>query len=137
MTTISGIQQQQQQSTSIKKPHSHSTKPQGYFDENGQYVCTNRKDMKAWLECAKKHGSCNGVTYYPAEKHLIFPDKKAEFGYSARIWDNANMIRSMFNIKPEVLKECNDPIYDINNPFRTKNTQPPKIIYFYEDGILP
>ena len=128
---------QQQQNNTAKTGHNHPTKPQGYFDKDGKYVCTNKEGMKAWLKCAKEHGSCCGLTYHPEEKHLILPDKKAEFGYSTKIWENANMIRSMFNIKLEVLKECNDPIYDINNPFRTKNTQPEKIIYFYEDGIQP
>ena len=129
--------------TSGKKPsakvHNHPTKPEGYYDNNGKYVCTNKNGMKAWLQCAKKNGSCSGLTYHQGEKHLIFPDKKAEYGYSVRKWDNANMIRSMFNLKDGAIHECNPYISEknVNEPLRTNNSENEKIIYFYEDGILP
>ena len=125
--------------TTPSKGHNHPTKPEGYYDKNGKYVCTNKSGMKAWLECAKKNGSCSGLTYHKGEKNLIFPDKKAEYGYSAKKWDNANMVKSMFNLKDGILHSCNSYINEnnINVPFRTKDSQPEKIIYFYEEGIMP
>ena len=144
MTEIYGTSKQSQYTignghTTNSNVHKHPTRPEGYYDNNGKYVCTNKSGMKAWLQCAKKNGSCSGLTYHPAEKNLIFPDKKAEYGYSAKKWDNANKIRSMFNLKDGVLHECNDYIneHNISTPFRTKDSDKEKIIYFYEEGILP
>ena len=126
-----------QSKAATPQKHNHPTKPEGYYDNNGKFVCTNKSGMSAWLECAKKNGKCSGLTYYPEEKHLIFPDRKAEYGYSVRKCDNANMVRSMFNLKDGILHECNPYIGEnnVNNPFRTKDSDTEKIIYFYEDGI--
>jgi hypothetical protein len=52
------------------KTHNHTTR--GEFNFTGDtYVCTNKKDVKKWLECAKRNGECEGLTFIP-EKTTTF-----------------------------------------------------------------
>ena len=96
-----------------------------------KFVCTNKKELKKWLKCAKENGSCGRLTYHPARKYLIsYFDKPAYYSYETRITDTAETVREMFNLKKGALMK-HDNVYDIHESYNGR------IIVFNEDDIMP
>ena len=119
------------------KPCNHPTKPEYRYVPNpndgchDKFVCTNKKELKKWLKCAKENGSCGRLTYHPARKYLIsYFDTPAYYSYETRSTDTAETVREMFNLTKGALMK-HDNIYSIHEPYRGR------VIDFDEDDIMP
>lgn len=135
MTTISSYYSETEIYTetkqkSTKPSHKHVTKAEGRY-QGDNFVCTNKKDVKKWLECAKKNGSCDGITYTPESSYLLVFTHPATFSYKTKPGDTPQSVREMFNLKPGALKRYDDYIFNIHEPYQGK------VVTFAEEDILP
>ena len=118
-----------------KTVHNHAIVATGTHDNEDKFICSNKKDIKKWLKCAKDRGECEGLRYRPAYTTKNFWGKKiyhpATYEYDTNWGDNAQSVREIFNLKQGALKKHNGPIYDILEPFQGKT------IIFEENDIMP
>ena len=116
------------QKTNSTRIHYH--KVEGSY-QGDNFVCSNKKDVKKWLKCAKKNGSCNGITYTPESTYLLFLKHPATYTYKTRPSDTPQSVREMFNLKDGALRRYDDYIFDIHEPYQGR------VITFAEEDILP
>lgn len=120
---------------SNKIVHNHPIIASGTYDNNDHFICSNKKDIKKWLKCAKEKGTCEGLTYHPAYKTKNFFGKITEhpatYTYDTNWGDTAQSVREMFNLKHGALMKYNKPINSVTEPFQCKT------ITFDESDIIP
>ena len=110
--------------------HTHSHKAEGNY-KGDNFVCSNKKDVKKWLDCAKKNGSCDGITYTPESTYLLFFKRCATYTYKTRPGDTPQSVREMFNLKEGALRRYDNYIFDIHESYQGR------VITFAEEDILP
>ena len=114
--------------------HNHPIVAKGSWDNSDIFECTNKKDIKKWLKCAKEKGNCSDLVYHPAYTTKgWFKDTKhpATFTYKTNWGDTPQSVREMFNLKPGALRRFDDTIQSATEPYQGK------VITFAEEDILP
>ena len=125
----------------IRTVHNHPVEPEYYYKHDNsnpnhdEFVCTNKRNIKKWLQCAKKNGKCDNLSYNPKYTTGFWffkDDHPATFEYKPKVGDTIESIREMFNLKPEAIKKYKSHIFDIHRALDTN-----EIIKFDENDIMP